>query len=57
MNKPPLYIDLKGEDGNVFMVMLEALNLLTGETRDQFTHDMRAAREPEAHKHYQDILY
>ena len=54
--KPVLTLDLSGPDGNVFMVIGYARQLLTGLMLEHFNTEVRAAIELGAGKKYVDIL-
>jgi hypothetical protein len=56
MERPKLVLDLSGPDGNVFMVIGHARQLLTGLMLEHYNDDIRAAIAPDAGKKYKDIL-
>ncbi len=51
-----LALDLSGPDGNVFMVIGYARQLLSGEQLESYNHDVREAITPGAGKKYKDVL-
>ncbi|SRR5581483_4358108 len=54
--RPRLDIDLRGPDGNVFMVIGMARQQLEGEQLKAFNRDIWEATQPDSGKTYQDIL-
>jgi len=55
-DRPILSLDLAGEDGNVFMLVGRAQQVVPEEEREAFRQEIRAATAPGAGKKYDDIL-
>ncbi len=54
--KPTLTLDLSGPDGNTFMVIGYARELLTGLLLEHYNEEVRAALAPGSGKTHEDIL-
>ncbi len=55
-SRPTLTLDLTGPDGNVYKVIVLAMQLLSGESLERFREVITEATQPTAGKRYQDIL-
>lgn len=54
--KPGLIIDLKGTDGNIYMVTAKARQLVPSEQLNDFLNEILDAQLPGANKTYEDML-
>jgi len=55
-SRPTLTLDLTGPDGNVYKVIVLAMQALSGEPLERFKEAITEATQPTAGKRYQDIL-
>ena len=55
-SRPTLTLDLTGPDGNVYKVIVLAMQLLSRESLERFREAITEATQPTAGKRYQDIL-
>src|SRR5712691_4193112 len=55
-SRPTLTLDLTWTDGNVYKVIVLAMQLLRGEPLERFREAITEATQPTAGKRYQDIL-
>lgn len=56
MSRPKLIIDLRGTDGNVYMVIAKARQLVSSEQLDGFINAILDAQRPGVNKTYEDML-
>jgi hypothetical protein len=56
MAKPGLIIDLAGTDGNIYMVIAKARQLVPSDQLNDFLTELLDAQAPAAHKTYEDML-
>lgn len=56
MSKPKLIIDLQGPDGNIYMVIAKARQLVPSDQLDGFMNAILDAQRPGANKTYEDML-
>jgi hypothetical protein len=56
MAKPRLEIDLQGTDGNIYVVIGKARQIVPSEQLDDFLRELLDAAMPGVHKTYEDML-